>query len=202
MPNICPRCTASNPNMTSFCVMCRRRLPQAMRVGPRVLAKIGRAASAPNQVVQADELAIQIKPAIQTLLWLGVLHAGTGAVVGAAEFANGQGRNLIAMGIGGIVLAIGVGFLGLGYWARKNPFSATIAALSAYGTLLALAAVAAFQLLSPVQAGIGLLVPVAATAALARAVDTAVAHRALSRQAAQAPAAVPAEPVAPIRLAA
>jgi hypothetical protein len=178
----CPHCAASNIDGSRFCGACGKAM-SGVSAPPRVLNNNTMASTPAGQSVQLDDLQRQIKPAISTLFWLGILHACIGMflfIFGLTdERATGAALN------GFVILAIGGIFFGLSYWARKNPLPATVTALCIYGTFVGLNIIVAFAAKNPSNIMLGLFVKIAIAAVLARAVSAAMKHRALSRQMAQ-----------------
>jgi hypothetical protein len=182
----CPHCTASNTDGTRFCVSCGKAVPAAARAGPRVLNNNDLATSSAGQTVQLNDLERQIKPAIKTLLGLGVLHAFIGAIYFVGGLVQHQRQGFGSVEAGGVLLGFGAGFFGLSYWARKSPLPATVTALSIYGTLIGVdTIITAMTHLISLGLAVLVVIRIMIIAVLARAVHAAVKHRALSRQMAQ-----------------
>jgi zinc-ribbon domain len=180
----CPHCSTPNADGSKFCVSCGRAVPAATRTGPRILTDNDLASSSAGQTMQLAELARQIKPAINTLLVLGVLHGIIGAVL-LVIFKSDTSVDPSLGLMGGIVGALGAIFLGLSFWARKNPLPASIAGLTIYVTVTAIDVIMIITSNTAVSFGGGLLIRAFIIGALARAVSAAVKHRALTRQMAQ-----------------
>src|SRR5882724_2828592 len=114
----CPHCAVSNTDGSSFCVSCGKAVPSAARTGPRVLGGQDLAASTAGQSVQLDDLARQIKPAVKTLFWVGLLHAVFGGIIAVVGLVNKGAHSANAIMAGVFLAVIGGGFLAMSHWAR------------------------------------------------------------------------------------
>ena len=153
----CPHCQASNPVGSDFCGSCGKALPSAVPSTPRIVADY--ATTGAGQSLQLDELHKQSRKAANWLLVVAVIQIAIGALLFVVS-KNMQGGNaLIDMGAMSIAaMIVGVLFLGLFFWARKQPLPAAIVGLVLYVTLSILDYVVLFMSISEAREQ-GLLPP-------------------------------------------
>ncbi|KKN81816.1 hypothetical protein LCGC14_0315820 [marine sediment metagenome] len=184
---VCPHCQAENPPEAAFCEACGKAVPQTTD-GPRIVEGNQLAVTSSGRAVQADLLHKAARRAATPLIVLGVLQIAIGI---ALFLINRNSDDADVVAAAPIMLAIlsliGVLFLGLGLWARKNPLPASIVGLVVYCTLIVAGA-----LLNPATIIQGILIKIIIILVLVRSVGAGLKYKKLKAQTvygADAPAA-------------
>lgn len=184
---ICPHCQAENPPRAAFCEACGKAVPQTTD-GLRIVEGKQVAATSSGRAVQADLLHKAARRAVTALIAVGILQIGVGILLFLA-FRNSPHANAVAAAptMLAILSVLGVLFLGLGLWARKNPLPASIVGLVVYCTLVIVGVV-----FNPATASKSLLINILIILVLVRSVSAGVKYKKIKAQTvygADAPAA-------------
>ena len=184
---VCPHCQAENLSGAAFCEACGKAVPQTTD-GPRIVEGNQVAVTSSGQAVQADLLHKSARRAVTTLIALGVLQIGAGIVYFLIYRSSDDADTVAAAPIMLAILSvIGVLFLGLGLWARKNPLPASIVGLVVYCTLIF-----GDALFDPSTIAQGFLIKILIILVLVRSVGAGLKYKKLKAQTvygADAPAA-------------
>ncbi len=179
----CPHCGASNAVGAAFCESCGKALPSVMPTGPRIISGDAMPQSAAGQKLMGDQLTKQTRRAANTLLVVGLLQLTCGgiAAVALSKLPGSQPEMLTILLAAQLV--VGVGFVGLYFWARRSPLPASIVGLVVYCTLVALNVISALGNLSSgtPRSGIGGLgigwLDIVIIVFLAQGIDAGMKHK-------------------------
>ena len=135
--NNCPHCGAANAYGAAFCQNCGKGLPPALPTGPRVVGVDQAALTDAGFKLQTEELHKQAKKAAGVLLAIAILQFVVGGFLYLALSNAPQRGNIVFDPTMMLVSTVGVGivYLGLFFWARRNPLPAAIVGLLVYLTL-------------------------------------------------------------------
>jgi hypothetical protein len=172
----CPHCAAPNADGAAFCASCGKALP-VQGTTPRVIeAQSGLASSHVGQSLQAEELRKLTRRAFTALIVVAVMQfLGAGLFLVVAQTApKAKVSQPKLMMVAGIMSAIGVGFIILAIWARKNPLPAAITGFVILVTLWVMDMIA-----DPMTLLQGIILKIVIVAMLIRAIQAGLQYRKL-----------------------
>lgn len=170
----CPHCGGANPEGSAYCGGCGKALPQATSGGPRIVTGAGVASTATGKTLQEADLIAKARKAAVALLVVTIMQFVFGTIlIFVLPAAAAEDRTVMLISVYGI----GVIFLGLYLWARKNPLPAAISGLVFFITVHALDAVA-----DPTALARGVILKVIVIVMLVQAIQAGIQHRKLRQQ--------------------
>ena len=172
----CPHCQAEVASDSLYCSACG----MAVRVAhpePRVVNELkGMATSFAGQSIQGDMLVKKMKTAFRTLLVLGLLMTLSGGLlIVAAILGSPQNQGFLLVGVP--LLILGIGYLGLAIWSRRQPFEAALTGLIIYVALNLLGIA-----MNPLSIADAILIKIIVIVTLVNAVRAGLAHRRVARE--------------------
>jgi hypothetical protein len=131
----CPHCAADNTADSHFCQSCGLALPETNPTGPRIIGDADFASNPAGVALQQDELAKQIKKATNALLIVAVIQTGFGFLIYFLLQRSVQAGKVNGSVLLGTLFGVAALFWVLYFWAKQNPFPATLVGLVIYSTL-------------------------------------------------------------------
>jgi hypothetical protein len=170
----CPHCGVLNADAGAFCESCGKALPATEPEAPRIVSGVKLASTPLGRRLQVDDIRKQARNTARALLLVAILQAIVGTFLILMMQEQGRVRNLALPLI--MIYGIAAVFLGLYFWARRQPLPAAIAGLAIFVTLHVVEG-----LIDPNAIAQGLLLKIIVVAVLARGISAGPKYRQLQQ---------------------